>query len=131
MGGVVFGLLSPRRSPAAQLLLVASALSVVGLVLTTDTNVVVLGAAVAASELLIPPTLALYGVLAEALLARRVLTQAFSWMNSASAAGSAVAVPVAGSIADAHGGGAAFVLVVVASLTIVALAVWLERSESS
>lgn len=127
VGGIVFGLVSSRRSPAAQLLLVASALCVVGLVMTTAANVVVLGVAVAAAEFLIPPTLTLYGVLVEALLARRVLTQAFSWMNSASAAGSALAVSAAGAIADAGGGGATFVLVVVGSLAMVGLATVLVR----
>ncbi|MFJ9543402.1 hypothetical protein ACIRPX_40085 [Streptomyces sp. NPDC101225] len=43
----------------------------------------------------IPPLLTLFSVLTESAVHRDVLTQAFSWLGSASAAGSAVAAATA------------------------------------
>ena len=65
------------------------------------------GCCVALTGLAIPPILVLCSVLAESAVHRAVLTQAFAWLNSASAAGSAGAAAVAGWAVDtfgAHGG---------------------------
>ena len=66
-----------------------------------------LGFALALTGLAIPPLLVLCTVLAESAVHRAVLTQAFAWLNSASAAGSAGAAAAAGWAVDgfgAHGG---------------------------
>jgi hypothetical protein len=69
-----------------------------------------LGFVVALTGLAIPLILVLCSVLAEAAVHRAVLTQAFVWLNSASAAGSAGAAAAAGwavGTFGAHGGFAA------------------------
>jgi hypothetical protein len=66
-----------------------------------------LGFCVALTGLAIPLNLVLCSVLAEAAAHRAVLTQAFAWLNSASAAGSAGAAAAAGwavGTFGAHGG---------------------------
>ncbi|GGJ42034.1 hypothetical protein [Streptomyces brasiliensis] len=52
----------------------------------------------------VPVLLVLASVLTESSVPRAVLTQAFTWRNSASAAGSAAAAAVAGRVVDAGGG---------------------------
>jgi sugar phosphate permease len=63
--------------------------------------------ALALTGFAVPPLLVLSSVLAESMVPRAALTQAFTWLNSASAAGSAGAAAVAGQAVDtagAHGG---------------------------
>ena len=66
-----------------------------------------LGAAAVATEVAVPPTLVLLNVLTEKAVHPAALTQAFTWNNSASAAGSAVAASLARRVADAWGASAA------------------------
>ena len=62
-----------------------------------------------------------------ALHSRTALTQAFTWNNSASAAGSALAATLAGRAADHLGTSAAFALAPAAGLLLLALAVAARR----
>ncbi|MFB9689846.1 hypothetical protein [Amycolatopsis plumensis] len=80
-----------------------------------------LGAAVVVTEAAIPPTLVLLNVLTERAVDPAVRTRAFTWNNSASAAGSALAAFLAGHTADALGASAAFALAPAAALALLAL----------
>jgi predicted MFS family arabinose efflux permease len=71
----------------------------------------------------VPPTLVLLTVLTENCVHPAVLTQAFTWNNSASAAGSALAAFLAGRTADELGASAAFALAPVAGLALLVLSV--------
>ena len=65
--------------------------------------------------------LALLNVLTEKAVPPAVLTQAFTWNNSASAAGSALAASLAGRAADAWGSSAALALAPAAGLVLLVL----------
>ncbi|MFJ8748968.1 MFS transporter [Streptomyces sp. NPDC102441] len=122
VGGWVYGAWrhggSPRRRQAAA----AACLALASLPLTFLDAPLAVGATLALTGLSVPVLLILASVLTEASVPRAVLTQAFTWGNSASAAGSAGAAAVAGRVVDAggaHGGfgvaaGAAVVMTVLA-----------------
>jgi MFS family permease len=109
---------SPRRRQAAA----AACLTLASLPLTFLDAPLAVGATLALTGLAVPVLLILASVLTESSVPRAVLTQAFTWGNSASAAGSAGAAAVAGRVVDvggAHGGfgvaaGAAVVMTVLA-----------------
>ncbi|MGO4755332.1 MFS transporter, partial [Streptomyces sp. 2MCAF27] len=82
-----------------------------------------LGAAVVVTEAAVPPTLVLLNVLTEKAVHPTVLTEAFTWNNSAGAAGSALAAPLAGRTADSLGASAAFALAPAAGLILLVLSV--------
>ena len=93
-----------RRHPAParrQLIIATAYLTTGALLLPLAPSAIWLGAAVVVTEAAVPPTLALLNVLAEKAVHPAVLTQAFTWNNSASAAGSALAASLAGRAADA------------------------------
>ncbi|WP_338696217.1 hypothetical protein V2W30_12740 [Streptomyces sp. Q6] len=109
----------PRRGQTAA----AAGLCLLGLPLTFLDAPLAIGATLALTGLAVPVLLILASVRTEASVPRAVLTQAFTWGNSASAAGSAGAAAVAGRVVDtggAHGGfavavGAAAVMAVLAA----------------
>lgn len=109
---------SLRRHQAAA----AACLTVASLPLTFLAAPLAVGATLALTGLAVPVLLILTSVLTESSVPRAVLTQAFTWGNSASAAGIAGAAAVAGRVVDtagAHGGfgvaaGAAVVMTVLA-----------------
>jgi hypothetical protein len=69
----------------------------------------------------VPVVLVLGSVLADAVVDRGVLTEAFAWLGSASAAGSAVAATVAGLAVDGNGARGGLLVAVVAAGTVAAL----------
>jgi dipeptide/tripeptide permease len=93
-----------------------------------------LGLGVALTGLAIPMILVLCSVLAEAAVHRAVLTQAFAWLNSASAAGSAGAAAAAGWAVGTFGTHGGFAVAAMAAGVTAALAVagllggWFHRS---
>ncbi|WP_328486323.1 MFS transporter [Streptomyces zaomyceticus] len=94
---------SPRRHQAAA----AICLTVACLPLTVLDAPLAVGVTLALTGLVVPVLLILTTVLTESSVPRAVLTQAFTWGNSASAAGIAGAAAVAGRVVDgggAHGG---------------------------
>ena len=109
---------SPRRHQAAA----AACLTLASLPLTFLDAPLAVGATLALTGLAVPVLLILTSVLTESSVPRAVLTQAFTWGNSAGAAGIAGAAAVAGRMVDAggtHGGfgvsvGAAVVMTVLA-----------------
>jgi len=90
-----------------------------------------LGAAAVVTEVAVPPTLVLLNVLTEKAVHPTALTQAFTWNNSASAAGSAVAASFAGRVADAWGASAALAQAPAAGLVLLVLALALSRVRAS
>ncbi|WP_326795529.1 MFS transporter [Streptomyces sp. NBC_01808] len=90
---------SPRRHQAAA----AACLTCASLPLTILDAPLAVGATLALTGLAVPVLLILISVLTESSVPRAVLTQAFTWGNSASAAGSAAAAAVAGRVVDAGG----------------------------
>ncbi|MFF5757885.1 MFS transporter [Streptomyces longwoodensis] len=110
---------SPHRRQAAA----AVCLTLASLPLAFLDAPLAIGAALALTGLAVPVLLVLASVLTEASVPRAVLTQAFTWGNSASAAGSAGAAAVAGRVVDAGGAQAGFAVAVgaAAAMTVLAL----------
>jgi MFS family permease len=125
LSGLLSGWLYGRRrhaTPARRQLVIATAyLTGTALLLPFAPSAVWLGAAVMVTEAAVPPTLALLNVLTEKALPPAVLTQGFTWCNSASAAGSALAASLAGRAADAWGSSAALALAPAAGLVLLVL----------
>jgi MFS family permease len=118
-----------RRHPAParrQLLIVAAYLTSTALLLPLAPSVIWLGAAVAVTGAAVPPTLTLLTVLTEKAVHPAVLTQAFTWNNSASAAGSALAAAIAGRVADTWGTSAALAQAPAAGLVLLVLSLVLS-----
>ena len=116
-------------APARRQLVIATAyLACAALLLPLAPSAVWLGAAVAVTEAAVPPTLALLNVLTEKAVPPAALTQAFTWNNSASAAGSALAAFLAGRAADSRGASAALALAPAAGLVLFVLSLALSRA---
>lgn len=122
LAGWLFGLRRWRAAPSAQLPLATAALAAGCPLLLLAGSPVQLAGAVVVVEGMIPPILVLFSVLTEARVHRAVLTQALTWLNSASAAGSAAAAAVAGRAVDTDGADGGFALTVGASLAMTVLA---------
>lgn len=126
LSGWLYGL---RRHPAParrQLVIAAAYLTSTALLLPLAPSAIWLGAAVVVTEAAVPPTLALLNVLTEKAVHPAVLTQAFTWNNSASAAGSALAASLAGRAADAWGASAALAQAPAAGLVLLVLSLVLS-----
>jgi predicted MFS family arabinose efflux permease len=124
LSGWLYGL-RPRRFPAYRQLVVTTGwLTITGLMLPIAPGPIWLGAAIVVTELAVPPTLVLLNVLTEKTVHPAALTQAFTWNNSTSAAGSALAASLAGRAADGLGASAALALAPAAGLILLVLAVW-------
>ena len=131
LSGWVYGL-RRHRAPARRQLVVASAyLTGAALLLPLAPSAIWLGVAVVVTEVAVPPTLVLLNVLTEKAVHPAALTQAFTWNNSASAAGSAVAASLAGRVADAWGASAALAQAPAAGLILLVLALVLSRVRAS
>lgn len=132
LAGLASGWLYGRRrrgNPArVQLVVVTAYLTATAALLPFAPSAAWLGAALVLTEAAVPPTLVLLTVLTERSVRPSVLTQAFTWNSSASAAGSALAASLAGRAADAWGAPAALAQAPVAGLLLVGLAVILLRT---
>jgi hypothetical protein len=107
LAGWLYGLRRWRTAPQVQLAVATAGLAVGGLALLIVGSPVELGIGVALTGMAIPPILVLCTLLAQAAVHQAVLTQAFVWLNSASAAGSASAAAATGlavTTFGAHGG---------------------------
>jgi MFS family permease len=123
LAGWLYGLRRWRPAPRVQLPAVAAGLAVGCLPLLVAVSPLELGFGVALTGLAIPLNLVLCSVLAEAAVHRAVLTQAFVWLNSASAAGSAGAAAVAGWAVGTFGAHGGFAVAAVAAGIMAMLAV--------
>jgi predicted MFS family arabinose efflux permease len=129
LSGLLSGWLYGRRHPAParrQLVIAAAYLTSTALLLPLAPSAIWLGAAVAVTAAAVPPTLALLTVLTEKAVHPAVLTQAFTWNNSASAAGSALAAFLAGRAADTWGASAALAQAPAAGLVLLVLSLVLS-----
>ena len=107
LAGWLYGLRRWRTAPQVQLALVTAGLAVGCLALLVAGSSVELGIGVALTGMAIPPILVLCTLLAQSAVHQAVLTQAFVWLNSASAAGAASAAAATGwavATFGAHGG---------------------------
>ncbi|MFE1852060.1 hypothetical protein [Streptomyces sp. NPDC059489] len=118
---------SPRRHQAAA----AACLALASLPLTFLDAPLAVGATLALTGLAVPVLLILTSVLTESSVPRAVLTQAFTWGNSASAAGIAGAAAVAGRVVDAGGAHGGFGVVVGAAVAMTVLALGGLRDSSA
>jgi Major Facilitator Superfamily len=123
LAGWLYGLRRWRTAPRVQLAVATAGLAAGCLPLLVAGSPFELGFGVALTGLAIPPILVLCSVLAEAAVHRAVLTQAFVWLNSASAAGSAGAAAAAGWAVETFGARAGFTVAAVAACVMAVLAV--------
>lgn len=124
LAGWLYGMRRWRVAAPVQLLAVTSALLLGTLLLLTVGSPIGLGSVVILTGAAIPPLLVLCNVLAESTVHQNVLTQAFSWLGSASAAGSAAAAAGSGVAIDSFGasGGFAITAAAAAAMTLLSLA---------
>ncbi|WP_326835630.1 MFS transporter [Amycolatopsis rhabdoformis] len=128
LSGWAYGLRRPAAPPTRQLVRATGCLAGAALLLPFAPSACWLAAALVVTEAAIPPTLVLLNVLTEQSADPRHLTQAFTWNNSTSAAGSATAAWLAGRTADAAGASAALALAPAAGLALLVLAGRLNRT---
>ena len=128
LSGWLYGLRRWQTAPAVQLAVAATGLAIGCLPLLVARSPLELGCGVALTGLTIPLNLLLCSVLAEAAVHRSVLTQAFVWLNSASAAGSASAAAVAGWAVGGFGAHAGFAVAATAAGVMAILAVAGQRA---
>jgi len=128
LAGWWYGRRQWRASPDVQLAVATSGLATGCLLLLTADSPLTLGIALAATGLAVPPILTLCSVLAERAVHRTVITQAFTWLNSASAAGAAGAAAISGRIVDTHGSHGGFAIAIAAAATMTVLAAGLVRT---
>ena len=131
LSGWAYGLRRHRAPARRQLVVAAAYLTGAALLLPLAPSAIWLGAAAVVTEVAVPPTLVLLNVLTEKAVHPTALTQAFTWNNSASAAGSAVAASLAGRVADAWGASAALAQAPAAGLVLLVLALVLSRVRAS
>ncbi|MFE2066786.1 MFS transporter [Streptomyces sp. NPDC059467] len=124
LAGWLYGLRRWRAAPPVHLAAATGALLLGTLLLLTVGSPFGLGLVVVLTGAAVPPLLALFSVLTESVVHQSVLTQAFSWLGSASAAGSAVAAALSGWAVDSLGsrGGFAVTAAAAAALTLQSLA---------
>ncbi|MGH3486453.1 MAG: MFS transporter, partial [Actinopolymorphaceae bacterium] len=103
LAGWLYGLRRWRTRPQRQLALITAWLALACLALHAASSPMGLGFVVVLTGGSIPPILVLFSVLTESSVHRAALTQAFTWLNSASAAGLAGAAAVSGRAVDAFG----------------------------
>ncbi|ADI03373.1 major facilitator superfamily MFS_1 [Streptomyces bingchenggensis BCW-1] len=127
LSGWLYGLRRHRAPAHLQLVIATGYLAGTGLLLPLAPSAIWLGAAVVVTEAAVPPTLVLLNVLTEKCVHPTVLTEAFTWNNSASAAGSALAASLAGRTADSLGASAAFALAPAAGLVLLILSAIARR----
>ncbi len=107
LAGWLYGLRRWRMAPRKQLPVVAAWLAAGCLPLLVAGSPFELGPALVLTAVAVPPVVVLCSLLTESAVHPAVLTQAFAWLNSASAAGSAGAAAVTGwavDTADTQGG---------------------------
>jgi hypothetical protein len=123
LAGWLYGLRHWRTAPRVQLAVAAAGLAIGCLPLLVAGSPLELGFGVALTGLAIPLILVLCSVLAVAAVHRAVLTQAFVWLNSASAAGSAGAAAAAGWAVGTFGVHGGFAVAAMATSVMAVLAV--------
>lgn len=124
LAGWVYGMRRWRAALPVQLLALTVVLSFGTLLLFTVASPLGLGLVVVLTGAAIPPLLALFPVFTTSTVHQAVLTQAFAWLGSAGAAGSASAAALSGWAIDSIGprGGFAVTATAAAAMTLQSLA---------
>lgn len=115
LAGWLYGLRRWQATPRVQLLVATTALMLGSLLLPTVRSPFGLGLVVVLTGATVPPLLVLCSVLTESTVHQAVLTQAFSWLGSASAAGTAAAAALSGWAIDSLGSRGGFTVVTAAA----------------
>ncbi|MFJ4922042.1 MFS transporter [Streptomyces sp. NPDC088725] len=127
LAGLAYGRHRRRTSPAAQLRLILAFLACASLLPLLADAPWQLGLALMLSGAGVAPCVIVSSTLIESVVDRSVLTQAFTWANSASAAGIAVSAAVVGRLVDGPGGARAGFTVPVLVLTATTVLTWFGR----
>lgn len=122
LAGWLYGLRRWRGAPQTQLAFAAIGLAVGCLPVLTASSLPGMGLALAATGLAVPPILVLSSVLTTASDGPAALTQSFTWLNSASAAGSAGAAAMARHAVDVYGARGGFAVAAAATSAMAVLA---------
>jgi MFS family permease len=120
LAGWLYGLRRWRAAAPVQLLGATAALLLGTLLLLGVGSPLGLGLVVLLTGATIPPLLVLFSVLTESTVHPSVLTQAFSWLGSAGAAGSAAAAALSGWAIDSFGPRGGFTLALAAATAMTA-----------
>ncbi|MFJ5547801.1 MFS transporter [Streptomyces sp. NPDC093225] len=110
IAGIACGAIAWKIGPRRRLILGYAALTAAASLLWTAHSAVLLGGLGLLVGLSIAPALITGYTLVEKLVPAATRTEAFTWLTGAVALGQAVAVTVAGRLADAHGSGAGFLV---------------------
>ncbi|MBO1336857.1 MFS transporter [Streptomyces sp. VRA16 Mangrove soil] len=130
VGGWLYGLRRWRSAPVRQRTVVCAALAAVVLPLTVLDAPLPVAVCLALTGFAVPPLLILFSLLTESTVPRAVLTQAFTWGGSASAAGIAVSGAVAGRAVDVGGAHGGFLVSAVATVGMTLISAWPRRTAS-
>ncbi len=122
LAGWLYGTRRWRAVPAVQLTLATAGLAIACLLLLAADSPVTVAVGLAVTALAVPPILVLCSVIAESTVPRAVFTQAFTWLNSASAAGTAGTAAVGGRVIDSFGSHGGFVTAAVAAAAMTVIA---------
>lgn len=127
LAGLAYGRHRRHTPPAAQLPLILTLLAGASLLPLLANSPWQLGLALLLPGAGIAPCIIVSSTLIESVMDRSVLTQAFTWTNSASAAGIAVSAAVVGRLVDGPGGPRAGFIVPFFALTATAALTWSSR----
>ena len=116
VGGLAFGARQWRASPSRRLVVLTFFFAAAASSLLLPAGLVWLAVTATAAGLAIGPIMITSATLIEETVLPAVLTQAFTWANSASAAGIAAAAALAGYLIDQHGARTGFVVTVAGTL---------------
>lgn len=116
VAGIAYGARRWRPPARTQFVAAWAVLVVTCLPLLAADTPLALGLALALPGLALAPIQVLSSVLVESEVEPAVLTQAFTWLNSGSAAGIAMGAAVAGRVVDSHGAQQGFALALVATV---------------
>jgi MFS family permease len=127
LAGVAYGRHRRRTPPAAQLPLILTFLACASLLPLLANTPWQLGLALLLPGAGVAPCIIVSSTLIESVMDRSVLTQAFTWTHSASAAGIAVSAAVVGRLVDGPGGARAGFAVPLLALTATAALTWFSH----
>ena len=128
LGGLAYGAGRWKCPPGRLLLGIAVYFAVATALLVVADAVWFLAGLLVLAGAAIAPMMVLSSVLTERKMQPRMLTQAFTWMNSASAAGIAAGAALSGPVIDSRGAAAGFTCSAIAALIIAATAALGQRS---
>ncbi|MEV4449172.1 MFS transporter [Streptomyces mirabilis] len=127
LAGLAYGRHRRHAPPAAQLPLILTFLACASLLPLLANSPWQLGLALLLPGAGVAPCIIVSSTLIESVMDRSVLTQAFTWTNSASAAGIAVSAATVGRLVDGPGGTRAGFTVPFLALTATAALTWSSR----